>query len=291
MNVTRLARSIPLLLISFSIQAEEITLDYQGMQLNAQYEHSPDNSKTILITHGTLAHNKMELISTLQELLTDEGYNTLAINLALGVNNRHGMYDCTTPHQHRHQDASAEINAWLNWLKESQQTKEVILMGHSRGGNQTAWFQQDFPEHSLVKAQVLIAPATWQAETEAEGYQKRYGKPLNELLSLAKAHPEEWLEGVGFIYCENSKVKGADFLSYYQPDPRFNTPYLLNNSNIPTLVIAGSEDKTVSDLPEQMETVNNDRVRFEVIEGADHFFRDLYADEVLELTSEFIETL
>ena len=49
------------------------------------------------------------------------------------------MYDCATPHRHRHTDAMAEIGAWLDWLK-AQGAEQVALLGHSRGGNQTARF-------------------------------------------------------------------------------------------------------------------------------------------------------
>ena len=65
----------------------------------------------ILITHGSLAHCDMETIATLQNLLKERGYNTLAINLSLGLEKPHGMYRCATTHRHRNDDAVNEIGA------------------------------------------------------------------------------------------------------------------------------------------------------------------------------------
>ena len=88
--------SLLLLLSCQSLFAQEVTTSHHTLTLNAELklaEGSTLADGVLLITHGTLAHNKMELIATLQDLLTDAGINTLAINLSLGIDNRHGMYD------------------------------------------------------------------------------------------------------------------------------------------------------------------------------------------------------
>ena len=270
--------------------AQEVTTEYENLTLNAQMQLAEGGSLAdgvVLITHGTLAHNKMELIETLQTLLSDSGFNSLAINLSLGINDRHGMYDCQVPHQHKHTDALNEIDAWTDWLK-AQGAQNVVLMGHSRGGNQTAWFAANNP--AGIKAQVLLAPATWTEHGENSDYQQRYSQSLVTVLAKAeKADKNTWLDNTNFIYCANSKVTAGSFLNYYQPDKRFNTPFLLTEISVPTLVISGSEDKTVSDLPKMMSQISNSHVTHSIIEGADHYFRDLYADEVVELLAEFLE--
>jgi len=101
----------------------------------------------------------------------------------------------------------------------------------------------------------------------------------------------QWLENTDFIYCQNTKVSAGSFVSYNQPDTRFDTPTLLEHAKLPSLVIIGSDDHTVSDLQEKMLGVSNDRVQSIIIEGADHYFRDLYADEVIENITEFLEQL
>ena len=279
-----------LLLTAQSLFAQEVTTEHENLTLNAQMQLAEGSSLAdgvVLITHGTLAHNKMELIETLQTLLSDSGFNSLAINLSLGINDRHGMYDCQVPHQHKHTDALNEIDAWIDWLK-AQGAQNVVLMGHSRGGNQTAWFAANNPVK--IKAQVLLAPATWTEQGENSDYQQRYSQSLATLLAKAeKADKNTWLDNTNFIYCANSKVTAGSFLNYYQPDKRFNTPFILTEITVPTLVISGSEDKTVSDLPKMMSQVSNSHVTHSIIEGADHYFRDLYADEVVELLAEFLE--
>ena len=278
------------------IHAEEITLQHDGLTLNANLAISDDSSLqdgAVLITHGTLAHNGMDIITTLQELLADEGYNSLAINLSLGQSDRHGMYDCTVPHTHKHSDAVNEIGAWVDWLK-SKGSDNIVLMAHSRGGNQTAMFADQLSDPT-VKAQILIAPQTWSAAEAAAGYEKRYQQPLQPLLAeaqtLADKDEERWLEKTGFIYCADSKVTPDSFLSYYTPNERQDTPTLLQSATLPTLVFYGSEDDVVPDLAEKMALVSNDNVTTIGIEGSDHFFLDLYADEVIEGTLEFLETL
>lgn len=283
--------SLILLLASPPLFAQEVTTSFNNITFNADLklaENSTLADGVLLITHGTLAHNKMEVIHTLQSLLTESGINTLAINLSLGVNNRHGMYDCQIPHQHKHSDAIKEISIWIDWLK-SKGAGDISLMGHSRGGNQTAWFSQAYP--NKVKYQILLAPATWTEAAEQNDYKNRYGKSLADILLQAQQTTDDtWMEHTGFIYCADSRVKASSFVNYYIPDPRLNTPYLLKETNVPSLIISGSEDKTVSDLPEKMAAVTNPLIQHIIIEGADHYFRDLYADEVVEQIMEFMES-
>jgi len=274
------------------LQAQEINIQHNGLTLNANLALTDESGyeNIFLITHGTLAHNGMEIISNWQELLSDEGISSLAINLSLGVDNRHGMYDCKTPHTHKHEDAVSEIGAWVNWLK-SKGSESIILGGHSRGGNQTAWYSNQ-NEDSVIKAQILIAPQTWSESAETEDYSNRYKQPLAPLLSKAKQLPNDTLlKNTDFIYCEDSQVQAGSFVSYYQPTPHFDSPTLLQSATLPTLVFAGSEDETVKDLAKIMLDVNNDKVKTIEIEGANHFFRDLYMDEVLEESLEYLDQL
>lgn len=282
--------SLLLLLTCQSLLAQEVTTSHNKLLLNAELklaEGSTLADGVLLITHGTLAHNKMEVIATLQDLLTDAGINTLAINLSLGIDNRHGMYDCQVPHQHKHSDAIDEINTWSQWLK-SQGAGDISLMGHSRGGNQTAWFSDSYPDQ--VKSQILLAPATWNEAAEQNDYKQRYNISLAEILTQAQQGDDNtWMDATNFIYCTDSRVKATSFVNYYSPDQRFDTPYLLDKTSTPSLVISGSEDNTVSDLAEKMANISNPRVEHISIEGADHFFRDLYADEVVEFIVDFME--
>jgi len=277
------------------IQAEEVKLQRGDLTLNANLEKAPDNwpaGPVVLLTHGTLAHNGMEIITTLQQLLLENGVSSLALNLGLGLNDRHGMYDCNTPHTHHHTDALDEIGQWLAWLKE-QGVEDMVLLGHSRGGNQTAWFaaERDDP---VIKKVVLVAPQTWNKDEDAAGYEKRYGKPLAPVLAqandlVAKKKGDSMLEKVGFIYCAGASATASAIVSYYNPDPRLDTVYLLPKIGKPVLVFVGSEDKVIVGLAEKVAPVaEKSTVELVVMDGADHYFRDLYAEDLVDQVIEFI---
>jgi pimeloyl-ACP methyl ester carboxylesterase len=89
------------------------------------------------------------------------------------------------------------------------------------------------------------------------------------------------MEHLDFIYCPDTTATAAALLSYYAPDPRMDTPRLIPEIKAPVLVIAGSEDKVVTGLVDKMQPLaDGQRIQLVVLDGADHFFRDLYADDI-----------
>ena len=269
--------------------AEEVTLERRGLILNVNLETTGADWKqgsVVLMIHGTLAHGGMEIMETLQGALKDRGISSLSMTLSLGLDNRRGMYDCATPHTHKHTDALEEIGAWLGWLQ-SQGVGQVALLGHSRGGNQTARFAAAHPEAPL-SAVILVAPQTWSEADAAEDYLKRYGKALATPIEQARQLEEEGkggslMEHVDFIYCADTSATASAFLSYYAPDPRMDTPHLIPEIKAPVLVVAGTEDEVVKGLVEKVQPLaDGQRVALTVLDGADHYFRDLYAEEIAD---------
>jgi alpha/beta superfamily hydrolase len=56
------------------------------------------------------------------------------------------------------------------------------------------------------------------------------------------------------------------------------------------LVIAGSEDDTVKGLVEKTQPLaDGKRVQLKVVDGADHFFRDLYAEDVADAVQAMLD--
>jgi pimeloyl-ACP methyl ester carboxylesterase len=269
--------------------AEEVTLTDRGLTLNANLETTGadwQQGPVVLMTHGTLAHGGMEIMQTLQTALQERGISSLSMTLSLGLDNRSGMYDCATPHTHLHTDAVGEIGAWLGWLQ-SQGVEEVALLGHSRGGNQSARFAAEHPEAPL-EAVILIAPQTWSEAAAVKDYDKRFGKALEPQIARARlldseGRGAEMLEPVDLIYCAETSATAVTFLSYHSPDPRMDTPSLIPDIKAPVLVIAGSEDDVVEGLIEAVQPMaDGERVNLIVVDGADHFFRDLYAEEIAD---------
>jgi pimeloyl-ACP methyl ester carboxylesterase len=278
--------------------AGEVKLPYGKLVLNGNLEIVKGKSISdgvILMTHGTLAHNGMEIIRTLQGLLKENGYNSLAINLSLNLNDRHGFYDCATPHTHHHADALDEIGAWLEWLK-GKKAGQVVLLGHSRGGNQTAWFAAERSE-PLVKAVVLVAPQVWSENYAATDYKTRYQKELKPELDKAQAivasgKPNQWMVHTDFTYCKDTQVSASAFVSYYQSEPRLNTPNLLPKIKQPVLVFAATEDTIVKGLDKKVAPLaDGENIQLVVIDGADHTFRDLYAEDVVDAIVSFLENI
>ena len=280
------------LAVHASAPAEEVTIEHQGITLNARLARAPSwpRGPVILMIHGTFAHNQMEIMATIQELLTDAELSSLAINLSLSIDDRHGTLACETPHAHRDSDALDEIGLWLDWLK-ARGAERVVLLGHSRSGNQIARFvaERDAPQ---VEAVVLIAPSVWDADQAANRYQESFGVPLSMRLEearelVAAGKPGAWLEQTGFIYCAGAKVTAATFLDYYAPDKRRDTPSVLPAIHKPVIVFAGSEDKVNPALEAKAAAVaDGEQVKLFVIDGADHFFRDLYAEDLVEIVIE-----
>lgn len=272
--------------------AREVNIDYQGLRLNALYQ-SGSRVPVILIVHGTLGHNEMDVIQGLRSALTEEGLGSLAINLGLAVDDRHGSYDCNVPHRHQHADAVGELQQWVNWLEQLGQDT-IIVLGHSRGGNQLARYLADKPDPA-VKAGVLLAPIMPRWQEQRAEYENRFGVELAPALMAAEeqiklGRGEQLMSNVGLLYCDPGAVSANSFASYYRDDPDLYTPALFDRIHLPLLVIEGSEDQITLGLAEAFQAApKREQQELVTIEGAGHFFRDLYAYDVVEAMEEFLE--
>ena len=287
---------IALLLLAAPLQAEEVTTRHRGITLNGNLELAPGKELedgVILIAHGLLAHNRMELIAALQQGFKKHAYSTLAINFALGVDNRHGMFDCGKLHTHRPADALDEIDAWIGWLK-TNGTTEITLLGHSQGGAQIALYAAERRDPA-VGAVVLLAPATFDAERVAAAYEQRFGAPLAPVLARAEellrsGRGETPIDQIGFLYCPNATATASSIVGWYAPSPLRNTPTLLPRIRQRTLVVAAGADSVVPDLAQQLNSLRPQRnLTMEVLDGADHFFLDLYAEEAVDTITAWLE--
>lgn len=274
-----------LFLFSMNTLAEPVALPLNGLRANGNLIAGEDKARSFfLIVHGTWAHADMELPKALQALLADEGYGSLAVTLSLGVDNRQAFLRCDSPVLQGQADALPEIHAWYSYLREQGYTR-ITLLGHSRGGAQAALYHQRYPQAEL-SALVLVAPMTWQARAIADDYEARFHTGLSVVLLEAEEaldRGREFFTPPGVLYCQNTQVKPEAFLSYYRENPPKNTPNLLSALAIPARVYLGSDDSlTASFLAQSTLYENNPKVIVKTVDGADHFFRDLYADEIVE---------
>jgi pimeloyl-ACP methyl ester carboxylesterase len=277
--------------------ARVVTVSHEGLTLNASLQEAgpgwPDDP-VVLMVHGTLGHRGMEIMAGLQSMFAARGISSLAINLSLGLDNRApAMYDCATPHTHRHTDAVGEIGAWLDWLK-GEGVSRVALLGHSRGANQVARFAAASDDPAVTTV-FLIGAQTWDADADAQGYREKYATDLSPLLAragklAAEGKGAELMDGIDILYCEDSRASAGSFLSYHAPDEDQDTPRLIPGIPVPVMVFAGTEDTVVPDLIEKVEPLaDGERVTLVVIDGADHFFRDLYAEDIADAIAEALD--
>jgi pimeloyl-ACP methyl ester carboxylesterase len=280
---------------SLAAEVKEIKQTHNGLTLNANLlmvDNKSYGDGVVLLTPGTLTHKDRSTYVQMQENLAAQGLSSLVINLSLGLSDRHGEYDCAVPHTHKHSDALNEIGFWMDWLKQ-QGANSVTLMGHSRGGNQTAWFADERDSAQISKV-VLLAPATGSQQSASE-YQEKYGKPLADVLKkanqlAAKGQGDSLMKNTDFIYCKEAQVTPNAFVDYYTVKPQFDTPTLLKTVKKPTLVIMGAEDTVVADLPEKIAPlVASGKVKSVTIEDADHFFLDLASEDAAAAAAEFIK--
>lgn len=281
--------------VSTGLQAEEIKQTYNGQTLNANLVMADGQGyadEFVLLLHGTLTHKGRSTYTILQDNLAAEGVSSLSINLSLGLDDRDGEYDCNVPHTHKHTDALDEVGVWLDWLKK-QGANKVTLMGHSRGGNQIAWFAAERDRAQIDKV-VLIAPATSEQQSPKD-YQKKYDKPLSAVLNKAqklvdKGQGDQMMKNVDFIYCEKAQVTAEAFVDYYTAKPQFDTPYLIKEPAKPTLVVVASEDQAVPELPERLAPLEGTpNLSIQTIDGADHFFMDFFNEDLAAAAADFIK--
>ncbi|MBD3816939.1 MAG: alpha/beta hydrolase, partial [Halothiobacillus sp.] len=101
---------------AWAADKQEIKQTFNGLTLNANLMMADGKSYAddmVLLTHGTLTHKDRSTYAQLQKNLAAQGVSSLAINLSLGLNDRHGEYDCAVPHTHKHTDALKEIDFWV----------------------------------------------------------------------------------------------------------------------------------------------------------------------------------
>ena len=250
----------------------------------------------VLFTHGTWMNQDYSTAKMLKKNLTEAGQSVLAISLSLGLDNRQeiAMTACDRPHTHKHTDALTEIDAWVKWL-EKQGVKDITLVGHSRGGNQTAWYASLHNDNQAIKRVVLFAPQLWSWEDEVAEYQTKYQQDLNALVKkandLVKAGKGDTLmPKTNLLYCKESPVSATSFADYYQNNSMMDTLHVLPNIQKPVLVFAGSDDKVVVDLPQKIQPVLESHSNIEVFEvdGADHFFLDFAGEDAVNHMNEFM---
>jgi len=279
--------------------AEEVTLEFRGITLNANLELADEKGLSdglVLIMHSFLAHNRMEIVEASQAALQDSGQSSLAINVSLDVDNRHGFYDCMLPIRFKLSDALDELDAWISWLKQ-EGVADIVLMGHSISANQILAYAASRDEPA-IRGLVLLAPNTVGHPSSPERYKADYDSDLGQILARAKRLIDEdkgdqLMRDTDFGFCPKAAVSATAFYDFYeQGDEFWNAHLFLPQTDVPVLVIAGTIDERQPNIPQHVEPyVDGERIFLTLIDNAGHFFRDLNIDDAVEAAVSFINEL
>jgi len=260
--------------------AEQVQIKPSLLKLNGNLElpagEKLEGENVVLIVHGMLSHYGEETVVALQKNLKARGIATLAINLSLGIDDRRGPRACDVVHDYALAGARREIRLWLEWLA-AQHAKTIDIVGFSRGGAQIAAIGPDLP---TVRRMVLMAPAFAMASEQAAAYQRVYGHALAPELEAARKEPLQ-KRTVDFLTCKQAPVLGATFLDAYTEMP----PKLAAKTGHRTLVVVAGKDEIVPDLGAKLPS----EIRPITIDGASHFFPDLYGEEAADVIAKFLK--
>ena len=91
--------------------------------------------------------------------------------------------------------------------------------------------------------------------------------------------------------CENALVSGKTLKSYYYNSETKSLSDALKSSTARTTIITGSEDQITPDTYDVVQDLlsKNKNIKLFKIDGADHFFRDFYFDDLIEIISTEVE--
>jgi pimeloyl-ACP methyl ester carboxylesterase len=273
-------RLVPLLLAlaPAAALAEPVQIKPSLTRLNANLELPAGKTSAdgvIVLVHGTLSWYGQETIAALQKNLKAHGLGSLAITLSLGVDDRQRTRSCDVTHDYALAGAQREVGLWLEWLK-GQKASHVDLLGFSRGGAQVAAMAPELPG---VRRVILLAPAFATSVEQADIYQRAFGHPLQPEITEARKNPLA-TRTVDFLTCKQAPVLNATFLDGYAELP----PRLAARIGKRALVIVAGKDEVVPDLAKKLPS----DVKPVVIDGASHFFLDLYGEEAADVIAKFV---
>jgi pimeloyl-ACP methyl ester carboxylesterase len=131
-----------------------------------------------------------------------------------------------------------------------------------------------------VRKIVLLAPTFATSVEQAEIYKRSFGHDLAAEIEEARKNPLA-RRTVDFLTCKQAPVLNATFLDGYNEMP----PRLAARTGHPTLVIVAGKDEVVPDLTKNLPS----DIKPVVIDGADHFFHDLYGEEAADAIAKFVK--
>ena len=269
----------------------KITTD-DGIILNANLSKNLQNDSVYMIVHGTRGFKTMEIIKSLEENIYNKGHDVLSINLSYGFTDRNDNFlSCDIKHTHNEHESVSEIIDWYKYLL-SKNYKKITMVGHSRGGLNIIQAAQKINDNNIELH--LLAPIVDTYKGTKDYYVTEHNLPYekviqnNEEFIISDRYPP-----INFLFCENAQVSSSTFRSYLDfSENRNSYPFtfdilkLLTLSNNRVSIYSGTADEISLDSYKILESVNNINVTHHIIDGGDHFFRDIYLDDIVDIMFE-----
>ena len=271
-----------------SPQSVKIQRD-DGITLNANLSKNLKNDSVYMIVHGTRGFKTMEIIKSLEQKIFMEGHDVLSINLSYGINDRNDSFlACDIKHTHSEHESVREIINWYEYLL-SKNYQKISLIGHSRGGFNIIQ-AAELINHTDIELH-LLAPTVDTYMGTRDYYMTEHNLAYDQVIQNNDEYIiSERYPSINFLFCEDAQVSSTTFRTYLDfSENRSKYPFtfsilqLLKESNNNISIYSGTNDEILLDSYEMFEPIDKRNLTQYIIEDADHFFRDIYLDDVIDL--------
>lgn len=255
------------------------------------YTPNEDTNKIVIHVHG-LNGNFYEnrFIDTLAKTFTSKDYAFLTFN-----NRGNGFitellkgneFTIIGGSLERFKDCILDIGGIVSWVKENGYS-EIILEGHSYGCNKVLYYY-NHKKDNCIKKIILLAPCDIPAECIKFLSKEEYIRLKEKSTKLVNENNENEL--IDFSVMANGKISAGTY--YYDFLPNGENDFiryrdgidgrskLLNNIDIPILIIFGDIDECVLTKPINIVKnylINNiNDCNIQIIKGADHLYTNKY---------------
>ena len=260
-----------------------------GITLNANFSENLQNDSVYMIVHGTRGFKTMEIIKSLEQKIFTEGHDVLSINLSYGINDRNDSFlTCDIKHSHSEHESVREIINWYEYLL-SKNYKKISLVGHSRGGFNIIQAAELINNTDLELH--LLAPTVDTYIGTRDYYMTEHNLAYDQVIQNNDEYIiSERYPSINFLFCEDAQVSSTTFRTYLDFSENrskypftFSILHLLKESNNNISIYSGTADEILLDSYKMFESIDKRNLNKYLIEDADHFFRDIYLDDVIDL--------
>jgi pimeloyl-ACP methyl ester carboxylesterase len=272
---------LALLCLAVPAHAERVEMDLPAAALPkkttalavlGQYREGKPELPAVMILHGFLQTGEFHTVQQLANNLADAGYATLTPTLSLGIPRRAKSAACEALHTTGLEQDIAEIDAWVDWLKQRGH-KRIAIAAHSFGSLQAlAWL--DARHDAAVRSFIGISLVGADLGMDEAGHVALIAR----LEAEAKANPRKIVES-SLSFCKKYPAPTGAYLSYARwPDARVLDE--LDRVPVPVDVVLGGADTRLP--ADWVKRVGKTRAKVHVVDGANHFMDGQHEFDLLD---------